>query len=168
MSLKRGIFAVTRSPLTRLVLVRLALALIGLGLLAAPAAAETPPMGSYMQSCQDVRMTAGWLKANCRDNSGRWVESTTVPSWCSTGEIVNDNGRLTCRPRSAPTGTTGYSGERVPTGTYMGTCRNISVFAGWLKASCQDRNGRWVDSTISPGWCVGRDITNSDGRLSCH
>lgn len=155
----------------RLGLLSLATAILSLGcaILAVPALAETPPVGSYMQSCQDVRMTAGWLKASCRDNSGRWVESTTVPSWCSTGEIVNDNGRLTCRARAtASTGTTGVSGERVPTGSYMGTCRNISVFAGWLKASCPDRAGRWVDSTIAPGWCTGRDITNSDGRLSCH
>lgn len=138
-----------------------ALAGLCLALTAAPALAETPPMGAYMQSCQDVRMTAGWLKATCQDNSGRWVESTTVPSWCTTGEIVNDNGKLTCRAKS------GFAGDRPPMGSYMGTCRDVKMWAGWLKATCPDRNGRWAESSISPGWCTGRDIANADGKLTC-
>lgn len=137
---------------------------------ALPAAAQSVPMGSYLQSCQDVREVAGWLKATCRDNSGRWVESTTAIAWCTSGEIVNDNGKLACRPRAGGTvGSPGssFSGDRPPMGTYMGTCRDIKLWGGWLKATCQDSNGRWIESSISPGWCAGRDIANANGQLAC-
>ncbi|MEW6255595.1 MAG: CVNH domain-containing protein [Pseudomonadota bacterium] len=143
-------------------LVLIALAACAGGVL--PAAAQSVPMGSYLQSCQDVREVAGWLKATCRDNSGRWVESTTAIAWCTSGEIVNDNGKLACRPRA---GGSSFSGDRPPMGTYMGTCRDIKLWGGWLKATCQDGAGRWVESSISPGWCTGRDIANANGQLAC-
>ncbi|WP_454915139.1 CVNH domain-containing protein [Xanthobacter sediminis] len=129
--------------------------------LAAPLAAQGLPAGSYLATCRDVRVSAGWLTASCQDRSGRWVESTTAASWCSRGDIANENGRLTCKPVSS-------FGEQAPAGSYMASCRDIRVSAGWLKASCQDRNGRWVDATTAVSWCSpGRDIANMDGRLTC-
>lgn len=120
-----------------------------------------PPMGSYLATCRDVRVEIGWLKASCQDRNGRFVESTTALSWCASGEIVNDDGRLTCR-------SAGGFGERPPPGSYMASCRDVRVVAGWLKASCRDRSGRWVEATTAVSWCsAGRDIANDDGRLTC-
>lgn len=148
----------------------------GLLLVAMPAMAEPIPPGSYLQSCRDVRVVAGWLKASCQDRNGRWVEATTAVSWCAPGnDIANTDGRLTCQPGGGrggygaaanPSGN--WGSERPPSGSYMATCRDVRVVAGWLKASCQDRNGRWVEATTAVSWCTaGRDIANEDGRLTC-
>ncbi|MBS7542122.1 CVNH domain-containing protein [Ancylobacter oerskovii] len=132
---------------------------------AGAASAQSVPPGSYQQSCQDVRNVAGWLRASCRDRSGRWVEATLAISWCAPGnDISNEDGRLVCKPGSS--GSSGF-GERSPQGSYMGTCRDVRMSAGWLKASCQDMKGRWVDATTAASWCTGRDIANVDGRLTC-
>lgn len=140
----------------------LALAALMIGM---PARAQSVPPGSYLNSCRDVRVVAGWLKASCQDRSGRWVEATTAPSWCAPGnDIANEDGRLTCKAGAAG----GGFGERAPPGSYMASCRDIRMVAGWLKASCQDRRGRWVEATTAPSWCTGgRDIANEDGRLTC-
>ncbi|GHE69428.1 hypothetical protein GCM10019059_31470 [Camelimonas fluminis] len=64
----------------------------------APVAAEAAPYGSYMASCKDIRVVAGWLRASCQDRKGRWGEATTAVSWCARGrDIANDDGRLVCR-----------------------------------------------------------------------
>ncbi|TCO10196.1 hypothetical protein EV666_11569 [Camelimonas lactis] len=51
----------------------------------APAVAEAPPQGSYMASCKEIRVVAGWLRAACQDRKGRWVEATTAVSWRALG-----------------------------------------------------------------------------------
>ncbi|MGU3492904.1 hypothetical protein ACLBXM_02575 [Xanthobacteraceae bacterium A53D] len=80
----------------RVLLATAAIATAGLSPL--PVAAEQIPYGSYMASCREIRMVAGWLKASCQDAKGRWVEATTAPSWCRPGQdIANIDGRLTCR-----------------------------------------------------------------------
>ena len=69
-----------------------------LALVCAPAMAEAPPQGSYMASCKEIRVVAGWLRAACHDRKGRWVEATTAVSWRPRGrDIANDDGRLVCR-----------------------------------------------------------------------
>jgi len=143
------------------------------GLLSAPASAQPVPPGSYLQSCQNVRDVAGWLKATCQDSRGRWVEATMAISWCTPGnDIANEDGRLVCKTRSGPSfggpGGAPFGAERAPYGSYMGTCRDVRVTAGWLKATCQDSRGRWAESTTAVSWCsYGRDIANVDGRLTC-
>lgn len=127
----------------------------------APASAEAVPGGSYLATCREPQNVAGWLKATCRDRSGRWVDATLAIGWCSRGDIANDDGRLVCRAASS-------MAESAPGGSYMASCRDVRMVAGWLKANCRDRNGRWVEATTAPGWCsAGRDIANVDGRLVC-
>ncbi|MDR6952828.1 hypothetical protein J2X65_002187 [Ancylobacter sp. 3268] len=148
-----------RRCLAVLFIVLLAATLLGPAI--APASAQSVPPGSYQQSCQDIRNVAGWLRASCRDRSGRWVEANMAISWCAPGnDISNEDGRLVCK-------TTSSWGERPPQGSYMGSCRDVRMSAGWLKASCQDMKGRWVDATTAASWCTGRDIANVDGRLTC-
>ncbi|MEP9369670.1 CVNH domain-containing protein [Xanthobacter sp. VNH20] len=136
-----------------------------------PASAQVR-QGSYLASCTNIREEAGWLKATCQNGFGGWAEASTVPSWCPLGnDIANENGRLVCKTASAgfgsPSAPTSY-GEKIPYGSYMGSCRDIRMVAGWLKATCQDSRGRWVEATTAASWCsAGRDIANVDGRLTC-
>ncbi|MFG1391710.1 CVNH domain-containing protein [Xanthobacter agilis] len=127
---------------------------------------EPPPPGSYLASCQEVVFSGGALRARCRDRDGSLrISGPLSAATCPRGgDIYNDNGVLRCGwPGSSPT-----SGERPPPGSYTATCRDIRVVAGWLKASCKDRNGRFVDATTAVSWCPGgRDIANMDGRLTC-
>lgn len=159
------------------------LAVAGLACLATPSFAESVPPGSYLETCREVRVVAGWLRASCQDRSGRWVDATTAPGWCSPGnDIANEDGRLVCKSSGwggAPSGwgtsparpappPPSYGSDRPPPGSYMATCRDVRVSAGWLKATCQDSKGRWVDATTAVSWCSpGRDIANMDGRLTC-
>lgn len=123
-----------------------------------------PPYGSYLATCRNARISGGGLHAECQDRWGSWRPATMTLTWCDKGaDIVNDNGSLSCKKPLAA------SGEQAPPrGSYMMSCKDVRVWAGWLKASCRDRNGRWVDATTALSWCsAGRDIANDDGRLSC-
>ncbi|MFG1477397.1 CVNH domain-containing protein [Xanthobacter sp. V4C-4] len=124
---------------------------------------EPLPPGSYIATCQDITFSGGAIRARCQDRGGFF--RTSVPlyvSQCQRGaDIYNDNGSLRC-------GSGGSWGERPPPGSYTASCRDIRVVAGWLKASCKDRNGRWTEATTAVSWCsAGRDIANDDGRLTC-
>lgn len=58
--------------------------------------------------------------------------------------------------------------QSVPPGSYLDSCREARDVAGWLKATCRDRAGRWVDATMAIAWCPpGNDIVNDNGRLAC-
>ena len=73
--------------------------LAGTALLAAvaatPAQAQGAPGGSYLQSCNDVRMHDGRVIANCRRADGSWARSAIDAEHCRGG-IANMNGNLTC------------------------------------------------------------------------
>ncbi|WP_166652608.1 CVNH domain-containing protein [Enterovirga rhinocerotis] len=148
-----------------------AAAALGLACLAAgSASAQGVPPGSYLASCREARDVAGWLRASCRDRAGRWVEATIATSWCAAGnDIANEDGRLVCKTRSSGFGgPAAPGGERPPSGSYMQSCRDVRMVAGWLKATCRDMKGRWVEATVAASWCTaGRDIANIDGRLTC-
>ncbi|MCP5978613.1 CVNH domain-containing protein, partial [Klebsiella pneumoniae] len=69
-------------------------------------------------------MVAGWLNATCQDRSGRWVQATTVPSRCASGnDIANEDGRLVCKSGGvgAAPSTGAFGAERPPAGSYMAT-----------------------------------------------
>ncbi|MFG1420209.1 CVNH domain-containing protein [Roseixanthobacter liquoris] len=150
-------------------LVRLFSAAILLVAVAAGPALAQVRQGSYLATCTNVREVAGWLKATCQTRSGHWVEATTAVGWCAQGsDIANEDGRLVCKTSSSFGPSAGLDAEPAPPGSYRATCRDIRMFAGWLKASCQDSRGRWVDATTAASWCTaGRDIANIDGRLTC-
>ncbi|MCL8381182.1 CVNH domain-containing protein [Xanthobacter aminoxidans] len=148
---------------------------------------DRPPAGSYRASCRDISYSAGLIRATCRNSFGSWVPTTLATSWCGHGrDIRNEGGSLTCRPEGSPVpddhkwgggswggngGSGGGSGggSALPSGSYRATCRNISMSAGWLKASCKSTSGTWKDSSTFASWCSGgsHDIANVDGRLTC-
>ena len=72
------------------------------------------PQGSYQQSCRDIRTNGNTLTATCQDSRGRWQYSSLNYRDCRS-EVVNDNGRLTCRWNG------GGDGGRPPWGATSGT-----------------------------------------------
>jgi hypothetical protein len=66
---------------------------------AQPRGAQPPP-GDYFQTCRNVS-TVGFgrdatMTAECRDNYGRWRQTSLRFDGC--GRIENRNGQLSCRP----------------------------------------------------------------------
>ena len=131
---------------------------------APPPVVQRPPAGTYTSSCRDLKLEGSWLSATCRDGWGNWRETGLSLTGCPLGtDISNVEGRLACRSFTSQ-----HAGDYPPPGSYMASCRDIRVVAGWLKASCQDRNGRWSEATTAVSWCSpGRDIANDNGRLTC-
>ncbi|MGU3492847.1 hypothetical protein ACLBXM_02290 [Xanthobacteraceae bacterium A53D] len=52
------------------------------------------PPGSYLQSCNGVRVFNGWLQANCADVRGNWRQTQAPVNQCRA--FANNNGRLVC------------------------------------------------------------------------
>jgi hypothetical protein len=96
------------------------------------------------------------LRARCQTSDGQFVETALDYDQCS-GDIVNDEGRLEC---------TRSGGRNVPPGSYSQTCRQIYVRGDYLRAQCENRDGRWVWTQLND-WDNCRSITNLDGQLHC-
>jgi hypothetical protein len=69
---------------------------------AVPAAyAQEVPSGSYQQSCKNYKMAFGhMLFGECRNISGKYVSARLRFSFLCSGDISNNNGKLTCTKSS--------------------------------------------------------------------
>jgi hypothetical protein len=56
------------------------------------------PPGSYIASCQDVRMRGATLYASCNNGKDRFVPAQLRDAHKCTGDIANHNGSLKCIP----------------------------------------------------------------------
>lgn len=148
-----------------------------LGLLAAalatPATAGSVPVGTYLASCRDVTIDGPTLIAICSVAGGAWVAARLEDYTFCVGDIVNRNGALFCMRMPSVLGIETPAARAAatlpPAGSYMGSCRDIRLDDGWLKATCADHAGRWAQTAIVANWCgvLHRDIANIDGQLSC-
>jgi hypothetical protein len=130
------------------------------------------PRGSYVETCRQIYLRGGTLRAACQDRDGRWVW-TALDGWesCPRG-IVNIDGQLRCSregDREYRDGDRGADrgGDRLPRGDYAQTCRNITVRGGTLRAECQTREGRWVRTELGDVERCRGEIQNIDGQLRC-
>lgn len=114
------------------------------------------PDGSYKKTCRNFHVIGGMLTANCENEKGQWVNTKINMDYCE-GDIRNENGALKCKQKPAP---------KPPAGSYKNSCRNIKVQGKQLKASCENRNGKWKQTSINYKKC-DRDIWNDNGELSC-
>ena len=143
----------------------------------------TLPSGGYTQTCRDVRVRYGALRALCQDRTGAWVDTSLDAFSRCNGVIQNIDGQLRCvtnherdhdryrdwdrdhdRDRD-------HDGDRdrrnAPRGSYSESCREIETRGDSLRAVCQTVNGNWVETRINDyDRCIG-DIVNDDGRLEC-
>ncbi|MGE4371290.1 MAG: CVNH domain-containing protein [Xanthobacter sp.] len=115
------------------------------------------PQGSYRQSCGQINQVGNVLRATCRDQRGRWVESRLDMLACAPrSDISNRNGQLSCPPIPPPPG------------PYRQSCRNIRVAGLWLAAECQNMNGRWREARLNLATCHAPfNIMNFNGALMC-
>lgn len=135
------------------------------GTLLAATPASAQPEGSYLDSCRDVqlyhpRQPDGLLLAECRNNRGQWAISSLRYRTCR-GDIVNDNGNLTC-------GDEDVGGDNLPPGNWRATCRNAYFQAPFLYAECRDTSGRWQQTELNLNSCRQSPIANDDGTLVCN
>jgi hypothetical protein len=64
---------------------------------------QSPPAGSYAQSCRNISMQRRVLSAECKTANGGWNNSTLDLSGCRRGaNIANLNGQLTCADATPP------------------------------------------------------------------
>jgi beta/gamma crystallin/CVNH domain-containing protein len=131
----------------------------------AASAAPPPPDGSYRDSCRNIGTATvvgtNVLKAQCRDMSGRWRDTTLKLSDCR-GDIYNDDGRLAC----AKGGGNDFSG--LPGGSWQQSCRNAYRQSRNVVAECLNRNGRWIRTAIGINSCGNNPrLANIDGELQC-
>lgn len=114
------------------------------------------PQGSYLQTCEQVRVEAATLYASCETRDGRWLR-TELPRFTScAGGIWNEDGQLTCE-RWQP----------VPQGSFLRTCADVFVDRGALFATCETMSGEWTDTRLYRWDLCSGDIANMDGQLSC-
>ncbi len=132
-------------------------ALLAAALSGAAAAQGTPvPPGSYLATCDSAEIDSrGALKAECRDDRGRWRQARLADVADCLGDIRNRNGRLDCVRRS-----------KLPPGLWTGACRFFEVDGRTLSAECRRRNGRFRSARIEFAGCKAGLVVR-DGRLLC-
>jgi hypothetical protein len=144
-----------------------------------PAASGSSPTGSYLQSCQDVKVKGDDLHARCQTQSGDFRDAKLDDYNKCRGDIVNDDGHLRCSSgapvaapgaygASGPYGTPGtYAATSWPNGSYTQTCMAIHVAGDDLKARCQTHDGNLRDAKLDDYSKCRGDIVNDDGHLRC-
>jgi hypothetical protein len=155
----------------------------------------TLPSGGYAQTCRDVRVRYGFLRARCQNREGGWVDTSLESFSRCNGAIENIDGQLRCvasrdhdhdgdRDRDRDHDRDGdhdrhgdRDGDRdrdrdgdhgyAPRGSYSQSCREIHAQGNSLRAVCETVGGNWVATSINDyDRCVG-EIVNDDGRLDC-
>lgn len=118
-------------------------------------AQQSIPAGSYQQSCVNISVNGNTLAADCGTMNGSW-NSTKLGNFPScASEIWNMDGNLTCLPRG------------IPSGSYLGSCTNISSTGITLYAMCKKRSGDWWNTSLMNFRECSGDINNQDGILTC-
>ena len=138
------------------------------------------PNGSFTQTCRDISVRWGVLRARCQTRNGQWVDASLDQYARCNNDITNEDGQLRCggygrdhdydhdrdgdrdRDHDRDRGR-GYA----PGGSYSQTCREVRTRGDDLTAVCQTMSGQWVESTLDHyDRCMG-EIVNDDGQLQC-
>jgi len=138
------------------------------------------PGGSWRQTCRYPVMRGGNLSAECQDEYGSWRNSGIDLRQCGSGDISNENGRLSCNGGyGGGSGWNGggwnsgqYSGDQYrdtqyPGGSWRESCRNSSFQGNVLMAQCADQSGIYRNSSINSRSCSSNRLANENGRLVC-
>lgn len=114
------------------------------------------PAGSYRQSCNSCVASGGNLTASCTKINNQSNNSTLYQYQSCRSGIENMDGYLTCAKGDGP----------LPSGSYIGSCRNLNVEKNTLYATCRNVNGDWKEASLPLGYC-NYEIYNTNGRLAC-
>lgn len=126
---------------------------------------NSPPQGSYRQSCRNERMEGrDLLVAECRRQNGNFRNTRLDIDSCRGRDIANNNGHLECGGR-------GYGGNYgsygLPGGSWRQSCRDARIVRDEMIAECRARDGQWRRTDIDLDECKGREIVNENGKLNC-
>jgi CVNH domain len=130
------------------------------------------PGGSYVQSCQEVRVHGDDLEARCQTSSGDWKGTKLDDYNKCHGDIVNDNGKLRCIAGGPAGYGGGYQGGYTSpvggfSGPYTQSCKDIKSHGDDLEARCKTRNGDWHKTSLDDYQKCHGQIINDDGNLRC-
>ncbi|MEX2499401.1 MAG: CVNH domain-containing protein [Wenzhouxiangellaceae bacterium] len=112
---------------------------------------DSPPRGSYQQSCYAFNMDGTQLQARCSRFDGTAQNAQLNDAHSCTGDIGNINGELLCNP---------------PVGSFTLTCNSIDINDNVLSAECLkgDTETR-VQSSLNVDGYHGV-VSNCDGELT--
>jgi hypothetical protein len=127
--------------------------------------------GSFTQSCRDISVRWGVLRARCQTRDGQWVDASLDQYARCNSDISNENGQLRCgaydRDRDRDRDHDRDRDRYAPGGSYAQTCRDIRTRGDDLTAMCQTMNGQWTASTLDHYDRCSGEIVNDDGQLQC-
>lgn len=131
------------------------------------AQAEDPlPPGPYRTSCSSATYNSGVLKAWCKTGEYGGPKNLTNLSTfnCADGTIFNQRGQLMCYAKNRENAI----GFAVWPGSYLRSCKWVSMDFSRLTASCSRGKGRYIQTTLDTKSCDwGSDISNNKGSLVC-
>jgi hypothetical protein len=114
------------------------------------------PRGSYPDSCHDIQMKGSTLHAVCKSVDGRELPTSLKDAnRCAEG-VANINGILNCE-----------GGGILPPGSYIASCKDVRLQGNTLRASCNDGQGHWRNSSLRDAAKCSGDIANHGGMLRC-
>jgi len=143
------------------------------------------PIGTYEQTCQDIRTNGATLEANCQTRDNTWTRTSLQNFNQCIGGIENINGRLECNKRGnvgpgdrhgdlrgdKRGGGQDYRHEdrdnSAPYGAYAQTCQDVRTSGATLQANCQKKNGKWKQSSLH-NFNRCNSIENVNGKLVCN
>ncbi|MGD9614032.1 MAG: CVNH domain-containing protein [Alphaproteobacteria bacterium] len=116
----------------------------------------SPPNGTYLRTCDQVRIDNGVLSAECRAIGGGKRYTSLADYQRCWSDIANVHGFLACD-----------QGDRAaPPGTYRTTCRDRVMTGTVLKALCLNNRRGFQRTSIETANCQ-QPIENSNGELRC-
>lgn len=119
------------------------------------------PGGSWQDTCRGGQVRNGYLSAQCLTASNTYRPARARIGTCRA--FGNRGGTLFCESDGGGSGG-GYRWA----GSFESTCRESATSSnGTLSASCQNANGGWQRSSLSPRQCPSYRAGNRNGRLFC-
>jgi len=120
------------------------------------AAGPSQPVGSYTDSCRDIKMKGTTLHAVCKSLDGRELPTSLKDAnRCAEG-VANINGILNCEASGV-----------LPPGSYIATCKDVKLQGSMLSATCNDGKDHWRNTFLRDANKCNGDIANQNGTLRC-
>jgi hypothetical protein len=117
---------------------------------------EDLPRGDWIRSCRNFSLDGNLLRAECRDNQGRYRYTQLNIRNCRD-DVSNRNGTLVCGRGND---------DDLPPGNWRSSCRDYYVDNRVLYAECRTTRNTWRDTSIDLRNCR-RPISNENGNLTC-
>ncbi len=127
------------------------------GFLTCVRGAKTAPAGPYQKSCREINVGENILTATCKTQCGFWQKSILKDYPSCKEPIDNVEGHLSCSRGS----------DTPPPGSYLATCRDVTINNNDLEATCKSRGSNWVKTILKDYKECCSDIINDAGELLC-